>query len=84
LADLLARRRLHIAAIGPLTNMALLTITSPNASRTSTPWSLSPGAVGTAFFYRRCRAVQDFNFENDVRAMQILLDSQIPMVFSSS
>jgi pyrimidine-specific ribonucleoside hydrolase len=83
LADLLARRRLHIAAIGPLTNMALLAHHFPERIANIEAMVIVAGrSPGRRFYIGDVGPVQDFNFENDVRAMQILLDAQIPMVFA--
>jgi inosine-uridine nucleoside N-ribohydrolase len=83
LAELLTRQHLHIAAIGPLTNMALLAHHFPECIANIDEMFIVAGrSPGRRFYIGDVGPVQDFNFENDVRAMQILLDSQIPMVFA--
>jgi inosine-uridine nucleoside N-ribohydrolase len=83
LADLLTRQRLHIAAIGPLTNMALLVHHFPERIANIDEMFIVAGrSPGRRFFIGDAGPVQDFNFENDVRAMQILLEAQIPIVFA--
>jgi len=83
LAGLLAYQHLHIAAIGPLTNMALLAHHYPECIANIDEMFIVAGrSPGRRFYIGDVGPVQDFNFENDVRAMQILLESQIPMVFA--
>lgn len=83
LAALLAHRRTHIAAIGPLTNMALLAHHYPqrlgNVGELIVVAGRSPNR---SFYIGDAGPVQDFNFENDVRAMQILLDTKLPIVMA--
>lgn len=83
LAELLARQRLHIAAIGPLTNMALLVHHYPeHIANIDEMFIVAGRSPGRRFYIGDVGPVQDFNFENDVRAMQMLLDAHIPMVFA--
>src|SRR5262245_21094047 len=83
LAELLADQRLHIAAIGPLTNMALLAYHFPERLGNIAEMVIVAGrSPGRHFFIGDVGPVQDFNFENDVLAMQILLESKFPMVFA--
>jgi pyrimidine-specific ribonucleoside hydrolase len=83
LAELLARERLHIAAIGPLTNIALLAHHYPQRLAGIEQLIIVAGRSPQRQFYIGTEGpVQDFNFENDVRAVQILLDSNVPMVLA--
>jgi inosine-uridine nucleoside N-ribohydrolase len=83
LAALLQSRRLHIAAIGPLTNIALLVHHFPAVLRNIDELFVVAGrSPGRSFYIGDAGPVPDFNFENDVRAMQILLDARLPMVFA--
>jgi inosine-uridine nucleoside N-ribohydrolase len=83
LATLLARQRLHIAAIGPLTNIALLAHHYPQHLANIDELIIVAGRSPQRQFYIGTQGpVQDFNFENDVRAMQILLDAHLPMVLA--
>jgi non-specific riboncleoside hydrolase len=83
LATLLVTQRLHIAAIGPLTNIALLVHHFPQCLGNIEQLIVVAGrSPGQRFYIGDVGPVQDFNFENDVRAMQILLDAKLPMVFA--
>jgi inosine-uridine nucleoside N-ribohydrolase len=83
LAELLARQHLRIAAIGPLTNIALLAHHYPQVLGNIDELFVVAGrSPGRSFYIGSAGPVADFNFENDVRAMQILLDARLPMVFA--
>jgi inosine-uridine nucleoside N-ribohydrolase len=83
LAALLGRRRTRIAAIGPLTNIALLAHHYPQCLKNIDELFVVAGRSPNRHFYiGDAGPVRDFNFENDVRAMQILLDAGLPMVLA--
>lgn len=83
LAELLQRRRLSIAAIGPLTNIALLAHHFPQCLANVIELVIVAGrSPGRRFYIGDVGPVRDFNFENDVRAMSMLLDRGVPMVLA--
>ena len=83
LAELLRRQRLTIAAIGPLTNIALLVHHFPDCAANIDEMIVVAGrSPNRRFYIGDIGPVQDFNFENDVRAMAMLLEAQIPMVLA--
>lgn len=83
LAQSLRRQRLSIAAIGPLTNIALLALKHPELMSQIDQLVIVAGRSPERQFYiGDVGPVRDFNFENDVLAMQLLLDSQVPIVLA--
>lgn len=83
IAQLLRDQRLTIAAIGPLTNMGLLAHHFPECIANIDEMIVVAGrSPGRRFYIGNAGPVQDFNFENDVRAMTILLETGIPLVLA--
>jgi len=83
LAEQLRVRRLHIAAIGPLTNIGLLVHHHPDVLSNIESVIIVAGRSEDAPFYiGEAGPVRDFNFENDVRAAQLLLASGVPLVLA--
>jgi inosine-uridine nucleoside N-ribohydrolase len=83
LAEQLRVRRLHIAAIGPLTNIGLLAHYHPDVLGNIESVIMVAGRSEDAPFYiGDAGPVQDFNFENDVRAAQRVLESGVPVVLA--
>jgi non-specific riboncleoside hydrolase len=83
LAALLRNQHLTIAAIGPLTNMGLLVHHFPECIANIDAMIVVAGrSPGSRFYIGSAGPVQDFNFENDVRAMALLLDAEIPLVLA--
>jgi inosine-uridine nucleoside N-ribohydrolase len=81
LAEQLQIQQLTIAAIGPLTNMALLVQHHPNCIANIEELVIVAGrSQGADFFIGEAGPVGDFNFENDVRAVELLMQAGIPMV----
>ena len=76
MARLLRREPCAIAAIGPLTNMGLLARHHPDAFARITQLIIVAGrSQGARFYIGDTGPVQDFNFENDVAAAQLMLAS---------
>ena len=74
---------MRIAAIGPLTNIGLLLTLRPDlASRIQEVVIVAGRTAGKRFYLGDVGPVRDFNFENDVRAAQVLLDSDIAIVMA--
>jgi len=83
LAEQLRVRRLHIAAIGPLTNIGLLVHHHPDVLGNIASLIMVAGRSEEAPFYiGDAGPVRDFNFENDVRATRLVLESGIPLVLA--
>lgn len=79
MARLLREEPCAIAAIGPLTNMGLLAHHHPDAFARITQLIIVAGRSKDARFYiGDTGPVQDFNFENDVAAAQLMLASAAP------
>lgn len=83
LARRLADQPVSIAAIGPLTNLGLLVHHFPevlgNIEQLIIVAGRSPGAE---FHIGAAGPVRDFNFENDVRAAQLVMGSGVPLVLT--
>lgn len=83
LAAALEREPASIAAIGPLTNIALLAHHFPavlgNIEALVVVAGRSPGAP---FYIGDAGPVADFNFENDVRAAGLVMSSGAPVVLA--
>lgn len=76
LAEQLLRKPMAVAAIGPLTNIGLLAHYHPNAAANITQLIIIAGrSPGREFFIGDTGPVQDFNFENDVRATELALST---------
>lgn len=74
LAEQLKLKPMAVAAIGPLTNIGLLAHHYPNAAANITQLIIVAGrSPGREFFIGETGPVQDFNFENDVRAAELAL-----------
>lgn len=83
LAAALRDRPAHVAAIGPLTNLALLLHHHPDVrSRILSVIAVAGRSAGRAFYIGDAGPVQDFNFENDPRAAALLLDAGVPVVLA--
>ena len=83
MADCLKKQRLHIAAIGPLTNIAQLIQKFPEVLSNIESLVIVAGRTpGNRFYIDDVGPVRDFNFENDVPAMAQLLTTNIPMVLA--
>lgn len=83
LAEQLRVRRLHIAAIGPLTNIGLLAHHHPDLLGNVASIVIVAGRSEDAPFYiGDAGPVRDFNFENDVRAARLVLESDVPLVLA--
>jgi pyrimidine-specific ribonucleoside hydrolase len=83
MAEQLRVRRLHIAAIGPLTNIGLLVHHHPDLLDNVESIVMVAGRSEAAPFYiGDAGPVQDFNFENDVRAALLVLESGVPVVLA--
>lgn len=83
LAQTLADEPASVAAIGPLTNIALLVHHFPevlgNIERLIIVAGRSPGVE---FVIGDAGPVGDFNFETDVRAAQLVMGSGVPLVLA--
>ncbi len=83
IASELRRRRLKIAAIGPLTNMGILAANYPELmSKIDEVIIVGGRTKGNAFYLGEVGPVRDFNFENDVRAARLMMDSGVPVVMT--
>lgn len=81
LADRLRKQRLTIAAIGPLTNIGLLVKHHPDVVGNIEELIIVAGrSRGADFFIGDAGPVMDFNFENDVTAVEHVMAAGIPMV----
>jgi inosine-uridine nucleoside N-ribohydrolase len=83
MAEILAMRRSHIAAIGPLTNIGLLIEHFPQVLDNIESIIIVAGRSRENRFYLGDKGpVRDFNFENDVAATRLLLDAGLPLVLA--
>ena len=81
--DCLERTPMRIAAIGPLTNLGLLLTLRPDlAARIQEVVIVAGRTAGKRFYLGDVGPVRDFNFENDVRAAEVLLDTAVPVVMA--
>ena len=81
LAEQLRRHSTSIAAIGPLTNIALLVQHYPDVLANIEQLILVAGRTpGREFFIGEAGPVGDFNFENDAQATEIVMSAGIPCV----
>ena len=81
LAARLADARHSIAAIGPLTNIGLLVEHHPEVLGNIEQLIMVAGrSTGAEFYIGDAGPVQDFNFENDVQAAELILAADIPCV----
>ena len=81
IADELRKGRLTIAAIGPLTNMALLVTHHPELLDNIEQMIIVAGRTeGADFYIGEQGPVNDFNFENDALAAEVVMQAGIPMV----
>ena len=79
MAECLRSRRCAVAAIGPLTNMALLARFHPDAFANISHLVIVAGRTpNRRFFLGDKGPVQDFNFENDVASTELMLASVSP------
>ncbi|MFP6851667.1 MAG: nucleoside hydrolase, partial [Pseudomonadales bacterium] len=83
MAEQLGRQRLHIAAIGPLTNVGLLVKRYPERIANIESVVIVAGrSQGRSFFIGDQGPVNDFNFENDAMAARALLESGVCAVLA--
>ncbi len=87
LADALAgesgRERIHIAAIGPLTNLGLLARRYPEHLANAASVVIVGGrSVGNRFHLHGKGPVNDFNVENDAEAARALLAHGVPVTMA--
>ena len=83
MATELRKRKLAIAAIGPLTNMGLLAHHYPELMANITQLIIVAGRTpGNRFMIGDDGPVMDFNFENDVRGAELMLRSPAPVVMA--
>ncbi len=81
LAESLSEAPAHLAAIGPLTNVGLLAFYYPELLNRAQSLIIVAGRSEDAlFFIGDAGPVQDFNFENDVRAARLVLESEVPKI----
>lgn len=81
LADKLRKQRCTIAAIGPLTNIAILLQHHPELIGNIDELVIVAGrSNGADFYIGAAGPVHDFNFEQDVTATERVLSSGIPTV----
>lgn len=85
MAEALSRRRLTILAVGPVTNVASLIQRHPALqSQIERIVIVAARRAGQRFVVspEQKQPFRDFNFENDPPAMQVLLDSDVSLVFA--
>jgi inosine-uridine nucleoside N-ribohydrolase len=83
IAHLLADKPASVAAIGPLTNIALLVHHYPQVLANIEQLIIVAGrSPGAEFFIGNAGPVGDFNFENDVRAARLVMGSGVPLVLA--
>lgn len=83
IASKLRTQRLKIAAIGPLTNMGILAANYPELMSQIDEIIIVGGRTrGNAFYLGEVGPVRDFNFENDVRAAGLMMESGAPVVMA--
>jgi inosine-uridine nucleoside N-ribohydrolase len=83
MADILRQQSCHIAAIGPLTNMGLLVAHFPELLASIESVIIVAGRSRDQRFYLGdVGPVRDFNFENDVRAADMLMRSGVELVLA--
>jgi inosine-uridine nucleoside N-ribohydrolase len=83
LAGALRHAPTHIAAIGPLTNLGLLVHHHPDVlDRILSVVAVAGRSEDEPFDLGDAESVQDFNFERDPRAAQLLLESGVPVVLA--
>ena len=81
LAKTLRQEKINIAAIGPLTNIGLLILHHAEVLQNIEQLIIVAGRTpGNDFFIGDTGPVADFNFENDVLAAQLIMESGIPCV----
>lgn len=81
LAEQLRSQKLSIAAIGPLTNIGLLVRDHPDVLGNIEQVIIVAGrSLGAQFYIGDAGPVRDFNFENDVTATELLMQSGVPVV----
>lgn len=83
MAEVLARQPVHIAAIGPLTNLGLLAQRYPEHLADALSVVIVGGrSVGNRFFLHGKGPVNDFNVENDIDAARALLEHGVPVTMA--
>jgi inosine-uridine nucleoside N-ribohydrolase len=85
MAEALTQRRLAVLALGPMTNVASLLQLHPQlAKQIDSIVMVAARRPGLEFYSTKTQKnpFPDFNFECDPEAMQIVLDSAVPLVFA--
>ena len=84
LVEALTTERLTILAVGPVTNIASLLLLNPEMeARIERVVVVAGRRVGQSFTTGTAdRPFRDFNFELDPAGMQVLLDSEVPLVLA--
>ena len=83
IAEKLREQLVTIAAIGPLTNIAALVQRYPELVERIEQLIIVAGRTpGNSFYIGGIGPVADFNFDNDVQAMQTLMNAKLPMVLA--
>jgi pyrimidine-specific ribonucleoside hydrolase len=84
LADALRKEKLSILALGPNTNIATVLKNHPELADQIEEIAFCIGRTPDLEFRPGLggRVVWDYNFEKDVESMKVILDADIPLVFS--
>jgi pyrimidine-specific ribonucleoside hydrolase len=83
LAAALRERPAHIAAIGPLTNIASLVHHHPDVlGNVLSVIAVAGRSEDAPFYLGDTGPVRDFNFENDPRAARMVLEAGVPVVLA--
>lgn len=85
MAETLKQKKLKILALGPVTNVATMVKLHPEMAKNITEIIIVAGRRPGQRFQtgtKNTKAHRDFNFERDPKAMEILLDSDIPLVLA--
>jgi len=81
LAESLREAPAHLAAIGPLTNIGLLAFYHPELlNRVQSLIMVAGRSEDSPFYIGERGPIQDFNFENDVRAARLVLESEVAKI----
>lgn len=83
LAETLRAKPAHLVAIGPLTNIGLLVHHHPDVlDNVLSVIAVAGRSEDAAFYLGDSGPVRDFNFENDVRAAQLVLEAGLTVVLA--
>ena len=81
LAESLREAPAHLAAIGPLTNIGLLAFYHPELlDRVQSLIMVAGRSEDSPFYIGEAGPIQDFNFEHDVRAARLVLESEVTKI----